>query len=134
MNESPIFARTYDLLAWLIPALTKFPKDQRFRLAARIENTGFTFYERLLEATRARERRPLLLAADLELEKLRLSLRLAKDIRCLSFQQYEYAARLVNEIGKLLGGWLKKTPATPAGGSSAVRGEGHIAAGGLLEQ
>ncbi len=34
MKESPIFTRTFDMLMWLLPATTKFPKEQRFILAA----------------------------------------------------------------------------------------------------
>jgi len=118
----------------MLPALTKFPKEQRFRLAARIENSLFAFQELLLRARRARHKRGVLLEADLELEKLRLYLRLAQEIHCMSFPQYEQAARLVNEVGKLLGGWLKTIPASPAGADPAERGEGLEAAGRLLEQ
>lgn len=123
-------------MVWLIPALTRFPKDQRFRLAARIEECLFTFYNHLLRAARLRQRRPALLEADLELEKLRVYLRLAQDLRCLKFNQYEHAARLVNEVGKLLGGWLKTIPASPAEPApraSAERGDGPIT-GRLVEQ
>lgn len=135
-TPSPIFAKTYDLMVWLAPALTKFPKDQRFRLAARIDDSLFTFHGHLLRAAHSARRRPLLLEADLELEKLRVYLRLAQDTRCLKFEQYEHAARLVNEVGKLLGGWLKKTPASPAEsapGAPAERGDGPIT-GRLVEQ
>lgn len=111
-------------MVWLTPALTKFPKDQRFRLAARIEASLFAFHDHILRAARARQRRPLLVEADLELEKLRVYLRLAQDTRCLSFKQYEHAARMVTEVGKLLGGWLKTTPALPAESASAERGDG----------
>ena len=111
MDSSPIFVKTYDLMIWLTPVLTGFPKDQRFRLAARLENSLFHFYEIILLAGRTRQPRSLLFDADLELEKLRFLLRLAQDIHCIPFKKYEYASRLVNEVGKLLGGWLKTIPA-----------------------
>jgi hypothetical protein len=34
--------------------------------------------------------------------------RLARDLQCLNIRQYEHAARLIGEVGKLLGAWLKK--------------------------
>lgn len=107
MASSPIFVKTYDLMVWLAPILNGFPKDQRFRLAARLENSLFAFHEHLMRATRSKDKKPILMEADLELEKLRLYLRLAQDLKCLSFKQYEHAIRLCAEIGKLLGGWLK---------------------------
>lgn len=133
MQTSPIFSKTYDLMTWLVPTLTKFPKDQRFRLAARIETTIFIFYETILRAARSKQPRTFLVEADFELEKLRMYLRLAQDLRCISFNQYEHIAKLVNEVGKLLGGWLKSVPASPAGSVPADRGEGPNA-GRLLEQ
>lgn len=115
-EQSPIFAKTYDLMVWLIPLVTGFPKDQRFRLAARIEDSLFAFQEHLLRTTRVRERdrRGQLLAADLELEKLRLYLRLAQELNCVSFKQYEQSTRLCAEAGRLLGGWLKTLAAAPS--------------------
>jgi len=37
------------------------------------------------------------------LETLRFQMRLAKDLRCLKVQSYGFAARAVDEIGKLVG-------------------------------
>ena len=132
-GSSPIFVKTYDLLVWLEQTLAKFPKEQRFRLAARIEESLLRFYDLILHATRAKDRYSLLSEADLELEKLRTLLRAAKDVKAINFQQYQHVAEMTTEVGKLLGGWMNKTKqATPAE-SSAVRGEGPPA-GRLLEQ
>jgi hypothetical protein len=46
-------------------------------------------------------------AANLELEKLRFGIRLAKDLRHIDFGRYEYAARSIDEVGRLVGGWMK---------------------------
>jgi hypothetical protein len=83
MTDSPIFTKTYDLMVWLVPVLSTFPKEQRFRLAARIDDSLFAFHRLILQAARARQRRPLLLEADLELERLRVYLRLAQDVKSL---------------------------------------------------
>jgi len=45
MQESPIFTKTFDLLAWLLPATLKFPREHRFVLAQRAQNAAFNFYE-----------------------------------------------------------------------------------------
>ncbi len=41
-------------------------------------------------------------------ERERVLLRLAMDLKYLSFKQFEFAARCLAEIGKMIGGWLKK--------------------------
>ena len=106
--QSPIFTKSYDLLVWLLKSTEKFPKNERFRLARRLEDSAFAFYELLMQAVHTPNTRTNLLQADLELEKLRLYLRLCQARELMSKDQYQYAARVSVEIGKLLGGWLKK--------------------------
>lgn len=107
MKESPIFAKTYDLLHWLIPATIKFPREHRFVLATAVQQTTLRFQECIIEAARARDPRPGLQQADTDLTKLRIYLRLCRDLKLLSPGQYEHVARMVNEVGRLLGGWIK---------------------------
>ena len=111
-KQSPIFVKTYDLLLWLLERSARFPKNERFRMARRLEDSAFAFYDLLLQAGRpgegrARDKRRLLLQADLELDRLRLHVRLCQDLTLLNFKQYEYCAERLVEIGRLLGGWLK---------------------------
>ncbi|MBM3853528.1 MAG: diversity-generating retroelement protein Avd [Verrucomicrobia bacterium] len=107
MKESPIFTRTYDLLRWLIPATVKFPRQQRFVLAEAVQRTGLRLQEQLIEAAHAPQPLPALQQADVTLTKLRMYLRLCRDLELLSLGQYAHVARLVNEVGRLLGGWQK---------------------------
>lgn len=107
MNQSPIFSKTYDLVAWLIPLTLKFPRRQRFVLAAAVQREALHFQELLIEATHQPAPRPRLLDADAELDKLRTHLRMCLDLKLISGGQYEHAAKQLTEVGKLLGGWLK---------------------------
>ena len=107
MKESPIFTRTYDLLRWLIPLTVRFPRSHRFVLATRVQETALRFQERIIEAGRDRQPAPILAQADADLAKLRLYLRLCQDLELIKFKQYEQGQRMVNEIGRLIGGWIK---------------------------
>ena len=108
MKESPIFTRSYELLQWQIPATVKFPRQQRFVLAAAIQKTALELHEKLIEAAKSDAPLPLLRQADVLLTKLRFYLRLCRDLELLKLGQYEHASRIVSEIGRLLGGWIKK--------------------------
>jgi len=112
MKESPIFTRTYDLLRWLIPMTVKFPRQQRFVLAEAVQRTALRLQERLIEAARVADPLPLLHRADTDLTKLRVYLRLCRDLELMNIGQYEHAARMVNEVGRLLGGWMKSATNT----------------------
>jgi hypothetical protein len=112
-GESPLFVKTYDLLLWLTGRVSDFPKAHRFRLARRIEDAAFGFHERLLRATRAgspKARMRLLLEADVELDKLRFYIRMASEpaLKLITPRQYGHVSRMIVEVGRLLGGWIKK--------------------------
>ncbi len=107
MKESPIFVRTYDLLRWLIPITVKFPRAQRFVLAEALQRNVLDFQEQLIEAAQGADPVSYLRGADVTLAKLRFHWRLCHDLRLLSEGQYAHGARQMDEIGRLLGGWLK---------------------------
>lgn len=110
-KESPIFTRTSDFMLWLLNHTEKFPKNERFRMAKRLEDSAFKFYELLIETTRTTKRkRQFLIKADIELEKLRLFVRMSQQKKLTSHSQYRFISGALIEIGKLLGGWLKTIP------------------------
>lgn len=118
MSQSPIFVKTYDLLLWLIPKTTTFRREQRFVMARYVQDTALRFQEYLIEAgTLPKQQRGAKLTylnkADVELTKLRFHLRLCRDISLLDASQHQHVSRMVDEVGRLLGGWFKSLDATP---------------------
>jgi four helix bundle protein len=111
MKQSPIFSKTYELVAWLLPVTVKFPRQQRFVLAAALQNAALDFQALLIEAVHQPEPAERLRLADAELDKLRTHLRLSLDLGLLKPGQYEHSARMTAEIGKLLGGWQSSVAA-----------------------
>jgi len=111
-RQSPIFTRLYDLILWLLNHTESFPKSERFRLARRLDDAALDLYEQLTRAVRSASPRPDLLEADRQLAMLRFYLRLSHARHLTNPAQYEHAAGLLTEIGRLLGGWIKKQPAS----------------------
>lgn len=109
-QESPLFAKTYDLLVYLLPAVEKFPRSQRAVLGRRVQEVGLGFLDLLLAArkTPAKGRGALLRQADLELDRLRYTVRLCRDLELLTQKQYRHASGLLAEVGRLLGTWIKR--------------------------
>ena len=97
----------YQFLLWLLPAIEKFPRSHKFTLGDRIENGALNVLEALVEATYTRQRTQHLQRANLGIEKLRFLIRLAADLKLLYRRRYEYAARTLDETGRLIGGWMK---------------------------
>ncbi len=116
MTSTPIFPKTFDFVSWLLAETEHFPRSQRFVVTGRLLDAALNFQELLVEANvlRSRARLSKLDLADAELDKVRLYLRLAFRWKWLTSGQYEHGARLLAEIGRLLGGW-KKVTQHPAG-------------------
>lgn len=105
-----IFTRTEDLLAWLLPKSERFPKPYRHTLTQRTLDAALDLHAALChaEATRATARRDALEVADAALNRLRAYLKLIFQWQWLSVGQYQHVSRLVAEVGRLLGGWLRR--------------------------
>ncbi|MDP2831998.1 MAG: diversity-generating retroelement protein Avd [Pseudomonadota bacterium] len=99
--------RAYRFVLWVVPTVERFPRSQKFFLGDRIHGLALDVLEGLLEATYTKDRLPILTRVNLLLEKLRVLFRLAKDLRQLDLRRYEHAAEELNEVGRLVGGWLK---------------------------
>ncbi len=112
-EEMPIFTRTFDLLTWLLPVTNHFPRAHRQSFTRRLLDAAFDLRERL-ELANLRQggvRRERLLEADEALARLRVYVRLASRWGWLSDGQYGHVSEMLAEIGRLLGGWQKVTPA-----------------------
>ena len=106
-EELVVITKTYDLILWSCNHTSRFPRQHRFVLGERLERTLYDLLETLIRAKYTRDRKSLLDNANLKLEVLRFQIRLSKDLQCLKVNSYEFASKQINEIGKLVGGWLK---------------------------
>ena len=86
---------------------TKFPKSQRFSYAVRIENIMLEILSLIHIANRSKNKIPYIKKIDINLDELRILIRLSKDLRFINLKSYEYAVKSLEEIGKLFGGWWK---------------------------
>jgi hypothetical protein len=110
-EEMIILTRTFDLLTWLLPRCEKFPKAQRYLVVQRLGDAALDFQEALFHANaqRGEARLVRLREADAYLTTLRLYLRLAYQWAWLTSGQYEHVSKMIEEIGRLLGGWMRQT-------------------------
>lgn len=108
-NKSDVLTLTYDLLQYIVPQLVKFPRHQKFVLADRLQNSLTDVLMLFIEAyySKGETKRAALQKANLELEKIRFLVRLAKDLHCLDLRRYELVQTKLNEIGVQTGAWLK---------------------------
>ncbi len=117
-----IVERCYEFSAWLLPKISKFPKDQRYILGNRLQNGALDMLEAFVDAALApgHTKISFLEEAQRRLEHVRFLLRLAYAIRMVNVKSYEYGSRVLVELGKMRGGWVRSLEGK--GGERALYG------------
>ncbi len=111
----PIYTRYYDLLGWIMDRVSKFPKNMRFGIVQTLERIALEMLEVIVEALYRRDRHVLHQVGNLQLEKLRVFLRLSHDRGLLGSDQLRYAIGELDEIGRMWHGWTKEAPREAGG-------------------
>lgn len=104
---TPVVEKHYRLILWMLPKIANFPKDQRFLLADRIERVLLDILEMLIEAVYSKNKREILIKVNLKLDVLRFMMRIAKDMKYVNVNAYDFFCQSSIEVGKMVGGWLK---------------------------
>jgi hypothetical protein len=107
LDDLKIYKESYDFFLWLWPLINKFPKSEKYVLGEKLKFCFLEFFDAIISYNYNYDRKESLKKANIELEKLRLFIRIARDLNIINFTKYEIASRKLNEIGKLLGGIIK---------------------------
>jgi hypothetical protein len=107
MSELSIIQKTYDLIKWYVPILNKLPRDHKLLLGNRIITELYNFLDNLIVAQFAKKKLVYLEPLNARLQILRHQTRLLLDFGLIPEHRYEYASKLINEIGQELGGWIR---------------------------
>ena len=105
-KELKVIQDFYDVALWLIRHVEKFPRHHRYSLGRDMEARIQTILALLLRAKYTRNKTAHLGDANIELEILRFQVRLAKDLKALPARSHAHAAKVMDEIGRQIGGWL----------------------------
>lgn len=99
----------YDFLVYIIPQLDKFPRRQKFLIADKIEISLLQIFDNVIAAYYSREDKKInyLTENNIILERVRFLIRLSKDLNFISVAKYGYISERLNELGKMMGGWIK---------------------------
>lgn len=99
-------------------AVRQFPKAERHVLGAQIRDSMWNVLRLIVVCNKRYHKKTTLQDLDAELELLRSQIRLAKELGHLDFRRYEHWARLNDEIGRMVGGWVKSISVNSADGGA----------------
>ena len=103
------------MILWAYSALRQFPKWERHVLAAEMRRTLWSLLRLIVVCNKRYFKKTTLQELDAEIDLLRSQVRLAKELGYLDFRRYEHWSRINDEIGRMLGGWIKAMSAHQAG-------------------
>lgn len=109
--DIPIFKKCYDLYKTFYEYRADVSKQDRYTIWQRSENTILDVLESILFASQSSqaEKLPVLEAASVKLNLLRVLIRLTKDVKAIDNKKYIALETNIDEIGRMLGGWIRST-------------------------
>lgn len=109
--DIPIFRKAYDLHQTFHGYRDAIQKRDRHTIWERCENALLDIIEGILAASEAykAEKLPILKQVSIKLNLLRVLIRLAKDSKVIDIKKYLALEEMIDEIGRMLGGWMRST-------------------------
>jgi len=104
-----LFQKLYDLIIIMYPIINHIPKSHRMILGRHLEDNCIVLLLLVIKANKTRDVNRKVLQDEIsdKLDSLRILVRLTKDLKFLSINQYALLAEKLNEIGKMVYCWNK---------------------------
>lgn len=110
-NDIPIIKKSYELYKTFHDYRKVVPKAERFTVYERSETTILDILEYFFEAgyTKGTSKVTLLEKASVKLNLLRFLFRLMKETKTFDNKKYVALQAVIDEIGRMLGGWIRSS-------------------------
>lgn len=107
--EIPVIKSLYELYKHTHKAVSAFPKHEKYSIGEKLETAILESIELITTGNSQPKnfKEPFLLKAGAKTEILKLLFRLAFDCGFINQKQYLKAEENLQEIGRMLGGWIK---------------------------
>jgi hypothetical protein len=103
-----IYEKTLDMIEYGTIALRQFPRYEKFVLAAMIRQQMYEVLKLIVETNKRAHRKTAMTELDISHETLRHLVDLSyRRLKYLDHKKYALWAEKINEVGKLLGGWIR---------------------------
>lgn len=109
--EIPIFKKGIELYKMIHLYRASVPKQDRYTIWLKCENLTLDILGCIMTASQLPKasKLPELTKVSQKLNQLRIFLRLAKEVKAVNNKHYVGLEKVVNEIGRMLGGWIRSS-------------------------
>ena len=109
--EIPVVIKLYFIYEITHRLIYKFPKHERYTVGEKIENSILESIEILIQANQASKykKEKFLSKANAKVELLKILFRICHNCQIINIQQYLDIENRLQEVGKMIQGWIKYT-------------------------
>lgn len=120
MSEPSLNRKFVETMKLLNIYINHFPAHEKYALSNQIRKTAYELYDFITEGQKRYYKKTTLTNLDVSHEKLRMQIYLAyelgyfnfkdgrKSIKNVEKKRFSAISRQVDELGKMIGGWIKK--------------------------
>ena len=123
-SEAGLNRKFLEFIKLLNIYLNHFPRHEKYALSNRMRNTAYEVYDFITESQKRYYKKTTLTNLDIVHEKLRMQIYLAYELGYFRFKdnkkiekspeqleghRFIAISKLNDELGKMIGGWIKKT-------------------------
>ncbi len=107
-NDVPLFHITYQLYKLFHQYIKLFPKTEKYTLGERIENLILDLLEIIQKASYSPKTNRVIYLEDIDskIQLLKILIRLTHEVRAIDDKKYLLLQTRLQEMGKMIGGWL----------------------------
>lgn len=122
-SEAALYRKFTEFIKLLNIYLNHFPRHEKYALANLVRNTAYEIYDYITEGQKRYHKKTTLTNLDIAHERLRMQLYLANELGYFQFkdgaksevcpvklsqQRYTTISAMVDELGRMIGGWINK--------------------------
>lgn len=118
-NHLPIFQKSYDLNLEIYRTTHNFPREYKYTLGQKLKEISGNLLDLIIMTNSQKDKRPYFSRIRIQLERLRIQVRVAYDMKIIKSQRLEFLNRMFEEISKQNEGWADwaEGQAVQSGGS-----------------
>lgn len=107
--DTPIFHRIYSLYKHVDFLSVSVPKTKKYSLWQRVEDSILSIMTGIIEAGHCtgKTQHEILLQMSVHVDLLKVLIRLSRETGCIDLKRYLDIEKQLQEIGRMLGGWIK---------------------------
>lgn len=96
-----------ELIKYIDVYTRHFPKYQKYVLGERLRNQSQDLIDLIITINKKHYKKTDLSLLDVRHEQLRVNTNISYELELVEECRYRHLANLINEIGRMIGGWLK---------------------------